>query len=97
MGLEDLEEELAFEVNFTKNLTLYSLAMHKAYSSYIKKKLAMGISNSLSLSPTTVRLIKKREKVSKTLKLSSQLAIEKLFKKKQAELNKTRPTSERQV
>ncbi len=71
--------------------------MYKAYSSYIKKKLVIGISNSFYLSLTTAKFIKKREKVSKTLKLSSQLAIEKLFKKKQAKLSKTRPTSKRQV
>ena len=51
----------------------------------------------LSLSPIIVRLIQKREKASKTLKLSGQLAIEELYKKKQAELNKTQSNDERHI
>jgi len=71
--------------------------MYKAASKYIDKSLAHSIETGLSLSPTVARVIEKREKASKTLQLSGQLAIEELYKKRQAELDKNRPKSERHI
>ena len=51
----------------------------------------------MPLSPTTVRLIEKREKANQTLNLSGKLAIEELFKRQQAEQEKVRPRGERHV
>src|SRR5436190_9701946 len=77
--------------------TPYSPHMYDACSSYINKKLTQNIEAGLSLSPTIARLIEKREKASRTLKLSDQLAIEELYKKKQTELNRTQYNGEQHV
>ena len=84
-------------MDFKNISTPYSPHTYDACSSYINKKLTHNIEVGLSLSPITVRLIEKREKASKTLKLSGQLAIKELYKKKQVELDKTRPNGERHV
>src|SRR5437773_6507772 len=78
-------------------LTSYSLHIYDACSSYINKKLTQNIEAELSLSFTTARLIEKHEKTSRILKLSDQLAIEELYKKKQTELNKTQHNDEQHV
>ena len=69
-------------MDFKNISTPYSPYTYDVYSSYINKKLTHNIEVGLSLSPTIARLIEKREKASKTLKLSGQLAIEELYKKK---------------
>jgi hypothetical protein len=51
----------------------------------------------MSLSPTTGKLIEKREKAHKIMLLSGKLAIEELYKKRQAELDKNHPNGERVV
>ncbi len=94
---DDSGSELGFEVDFQRNLTPYSPRIYKAYTSYIEKKLAWSIEHGMSLSPTTGRLIAKREKAYKTIVLSGKLAIEELFKKRQAELDKQQPNGERVV
>jgi hypothetical protein len=50
--------------------------------------LAQRIETGLSLSPTVAWVYEKHEKASKTIKLSGQLAIEELYKKRQQKLNK---------
>ena len=84
-------------MNFNNMSTSYSLHMYNACFSYINKKLTQNIEAGLSLSPTTARLIEKREKASRILKLSDQLAIEELYKKKQTELNRTQHNDEQHV
>ena len=94
---ENEEDELYFEMDFNNMSTPYSPHTYDVCSSYINKKLTQNIEAGLSLSPTTARLIEKREKASRTLKLSDQLAIEELYKKKQAELDRTQHNGERHV
>ena len=88
------EDELYFEMNFNNMSMSYSLHMYDVCFSYINKKLTQNIEAGLSLSLTTARLIVKHEKTSRTLKLSDQLVIEELYKKKQTELNKTQSNDE---
>jgi hypothetical protein len=94
---DNSEDELYFEVDFKTVCTPYSLHMYKACSEYIDMKLLQSIEHGLSLSPTVAQVIEKREKALKTAKLSGQLAIEELYKKRQAELDKVRPNGERTV
>ena len=77
--------------------TSYSSHMYDVCFSYINKKLTQNIEAGLSLSPTTARLIEKHEKASRTLKLSDQLTIKELYKKKQTELDRTQHNDERHV
>src|SRR5204863_7635100 len=91
---ENEEDELYFEMDFNNMSTPYSPHTYDACSSYINKKLTQNIEVGSSLSPTTARLIEKREKASRTLKLSGQLAIEELYKKKQTELDRTQHNDE---
>src|SRR6266487_1523338 len=84
-------------MNFNNMSTSYSLHMYDVCFSYINKKLTQNIEAELSLSLTTARLIEKHEKTSRILKLSDQLAIEELYKKKQTELNKTQSNDEQHV
>jgi hypothetical protein len=49
------------------------------------------------MSPTTGKLIEKREKAYKTMLLTGKLAIEELFKRRQAELDKNQLNGERTV
>ena len=91
---ENEEDELYFEMNFNNMSTPYSLHTYDVCSSYINKKLTQNIEAGLSLSLTTARLIEKHEKASRILKLSDQLVIEELYKKKQAELNRTQHNDE---
>ena len=91
---ENKKNELYFEMNFNNMSTSYSLHMYDICFSYINKKLTQNIEAGLSLSFTTARLIEKHEKASRTLKLSDQLAIEELYKKKQTELNRTQHNDE---
>lgn len=51
----------------------------------------------MTLTPTTGKLITKREKACKVNLLTGKLAIEELFKRRQAELDKVRPDRERIV
>jgi Skp family chaperone for outer membrane proteins len=71
--------------------------IYKAYTSYIDKKLAWSIEHGMTLTPTTGKLIAKREKAHKVNLLTGKLAIEELFKRRQAELDKVRPDGERIV
>jgi hypothetical protein len=71
--------------------------MYKACTNFIEKRLTQGIETGLSLSPIVVRVYEKRKKASKTIKLSGQLAIEELYKKRQQELDKIRPNGERYI
>jgi hypothetical protein len=82
LRLDDEGDELFFEVDFKNLRTPLSPHMYKAASKYIDKSLANSIQTRLSLSPTVARVIEKREKASKTLQLSGQLAIEELYKKR---------------
>ena len=91
---ENEEDELYFEMNFNNMSTSYSPHTYDACFSYINKKLTQNIEAGLSLSLTTARLIEKCEKTSRTLKLSDQLAIEELYKKKQTELNRIQHNDE---
>ena len=91
---ENEEDELYFEMNFKNMSTLYFLHAYNVCFSYINKKLTQNIEAELSLSLTITRLIKKCEKTSRTLKLSDQLAIKELYKKKQTELNRTQHNDE---
>src|SRR6266487_7104710 len=84
-------------MNFNNMSTSYSSHMYDVCFSYINKKLTQNIEAELSLSLTTARLIEKHEKASRILKLSDQLAIEELYKKKQAELNRTQYNDEQHV
>ena len=84
-------------MNFNNMSMSYSLHMYDACFSYINKKLTQNIEAGLSLSLTTARLIEKREKASRILKLSDQLAIEKLYKKKQTELDRIQHNDEQHV
>jgi len=84
-------------VDFQRAVTPMSPRIYKAYTSYIDKKLAWSIEHGLTLTPTTSKLISKREKAHKTMLLSGKLAIEELFKKRQAELDKNQPNGERVV
>jgi DDE superfamily endonuclease len=94
---DDSEDELYFEVDFKNISTLYSLHMYEACTNFIRERLAKGIETRLSLSPTVARVYEKREKASKTLKLSGQLAIEELYKKRQEELDKARLNRDRHI
>src|SRR5438270_13069953 len=80
---EEEEEEEAFEINFKEGSTPYDKPTYNAYSEYISKKLSWGVQHWMPLSPTTVRLIEKREKANQILNLSGKLAIEELFKRQQ--------------
>ena len=84
-------------MDFQRAVTPMSPRIYKAYTSYIDKKLAWSIKHGLTLTPTTSKLISKREKAHKTMLLSGKLAIEELFKKRQAELDKNQPNGERVV
>src|SRR5438034_7786007 len=84
-------------MNFNNMSMSYFSHTYDVCFSYINKKLTQNIEAGLSLSLTTARLIEKHEKASRTLKLSGQLAIEELYKKKQTELNKTQHNSEQHV
>ena len=74
-----------------------SLRIYKAYTSYIDQKLSQSIEHRLNLTPTTSKLIAKRENANKTNLLNSKLAIEELFKKRQAELDKMKPNGKQVV
>jgi hypothetical protein len=89
--------ELGFEVDFQRAITPISPRIYKVYSEYINKKLAWSIEEGLILTPTTGKLIAKREKANKTIQLNGKLAIEELFKRRQAELDKIQPNGERIV
>ena len=91
---ENEEDELYFKMNFNNMLTSYFLHIYNVCFSYINKKLTQNIEAELSLSFITARLIEKHEKTSRILKLSDQLTIKKLYKKKQTELNKTQYNDE---
>ena len=97
LGPENSDDELAFEVDFTCIRTPNSPLMYQACTDFIERRLAQSITNELILTPTVARVIEKREKASKIAKLSGQLAIEELYKKRQAELEKVRPNGERTV
>jgi hypothetical protein len=97
LAADDSGSELGFEVDFQRGVTPMSPRIYKAYTSYIEKKLAWSIKHGMSLSPITGKLIEKREKANKTMLLSGKLAIEELFKKRQAELDKNQPNGERVV
>jgi hypothetical protein len=97
LGPENSDDELAFEVDFTRIRTPNSPLMYQACTDFIERRLAQSITNELILTPTVARVIEKREKASKIAKLSGQLAIEELYKKRQAELEKVRPNGERTV
>ena len=94
---DDSGSELAFEVDFQRCLTPMSPRIYKAYTSYINKKLAWSIEHGMTLTPTTGKLIAKREKAHKVNLLTGKLAIEELFKRRQAELDKARLDGERIV
>jgi len=94
---EDSGSELAFEVDYQRARTPLSPRIYQAYSKYIDKKLAWCIKHGMSLTPTTGKLIEKREKAHKITTLNGKLAIEELFKKRQAKLDKARPDGERIV
>jgi len=94
---ENEEDELYFEMNFNNMSMSYSLHTYNVCFSYINKKLTQNIEAGLSFSSTTARLIEKCEKTSKILKLSDQLAIEELYKKKQTELDRTQHNGEQHV
>ena len=94
---DDEGDNLFFEVDFKNLRTPLSPHMYEAASKYIDKSLAHSIQTGLTISPTVARVIEKREKASKTLQLSGQLAIEELYKKRQAELNKNQPKGERHI
>jgi hypothetical protein len=51
----------------------------------------------MTLTPTTSKLIAKRKKARKVNLLTSKLAIEELFKRQQAKLDKVQPDGERIV
>jgi hypothetical protein len=85
---DDSGLELGFKVDFQRAVTLMSLRIYKAYTPYIDKKLAWSIKYGLTLTPTTSKLIAKREKTHKVNLLTSKLAIKELFKRRQAELDK---------
>jgi hypothetical protein len=89
--------ELAFEVDFQRCLTPMSPRIYKAYTAYIEKKLAWSIEHGMPLTPTTGKLIAKREKAHKVNLLTRKLAIKELFIRRQAELDKARPNGERVV
>jgi hypothetical protein len=98
LAMEDESaSELGFEVDFEKAITPMSPRIYKAYTSYIEKKLAWSIECKMTLTPTTGKLIEKREKANKLNLLTGKLAIDELFKKRQAELDKVRPNGERVV
>jgi hypothetical protein len=97
LAAEDSGSEPAFEIDFKRAVTPMSPRIYKAYTSYIDKKLAWSIEHGMTLTPTTGKLIAKREKANKTNLLSGQLTIEELFKKQQAELYKIQPNGERIV
>ena len=97
IAADDSGSELGFEVDFQKCLTPMSPRIYKAYTSYINKKLAWSIEHGMTLTPTTGKLIAKREKAHKVNLLTGKLAIEELFKRRQAELDKVRPDGERIV
>ena len=65
LAIDDLGLELRFEVDFQRALTPMSPRIYKAYTSYIDKKLAWSIKHRLTLTPTTGKLIAKREKAYK--------------------------------
>jgi hypothetical protein len=94
---DDSGLELGFEVDFQKCLTPMSPRIYKAYTSYINKKLAWSIEHGITLTPTTGKLIAKREKAHKVNLSTGKLAIEELFKRRQAELDKVRLDGERIV
>ena len=94
---DESSSELAFEPDFAEPITPMSPQIYKAYKLYIEKKLAWSIESKLTLTPTTSKLIEKREKANRTNLLTGKLAIEELFKKRQAELDKIRPNSKRVV
>ena len=89
--------ELEFEVDFKHPVTPMSPRIYKEYTRYIEQKLAWSIKEGFTLTPTTGRLLEKRDKANKLNLLTSKLAIEELFKKRQAELDKIRPNGERVV
>lgn len=97
LGVGEEESPLRFEVDFQRAVTPLSPRIYEAYTSYINQRLAWGIEKGLTLTPTTGKLIEKREKANKTRILTGQLAIEDLFKRRQAELDKHRPNGERTV
>src|SRR5436190_14384529 len=84
-------------MNFNNMSTSYSLHTYNVCFSYINKKLTQNIEAELFLSLTTARLIEKHEKTSRILKLSDQLAIKKLYKKKQIKLNKIQHNNKQHV
>ena len=84
-------------MNFNNMSMSYSSHIYDVCFSYINKKLTQNIEVELSLSLTIARFIEKCEKTSRILKLSDQLAIEELYKKKQTELNKTQHNDEQHV
>jgi hypothetical protein len=97
LATDDSGSELGFEVDFQRAVTPISPRIYKAYSEYIDKKLAWSIEQGLTLTPTTGRLVAKREKANKTIQLNGKLAIKELFKRRQAELDKIQPNGERIV
>ena len=94
---ENEEDELYFEMNFNNMLMSYSSHTYDVCFSYINKKLTQNIEAELSLSLIIARLIEKHEKTSRILKLSDQLVIKKLYKKKQTKLDRTQYNGERHV
>jgi hypothetical protein len=97
LAVNDSGSELGFEVDFQRAVTPISLQIYKAYTSYIDQKLAWSIEHRLTLTPTTGKLITKCEKANKTIQFNSKLAIKKLFKRQQAELDKIQPNSKQIV
>jgi hypothetical protein len=97
LAADDSGSELVFEVDFQRCLTPMSPQVYKAYTAYIDKKLAWSIEHGMTLTPTTGKLIAKRKKACKVNLLTGKLAIEELFKRRQAELDKVRPDRERIV
>ena len=75
LAADDSGSELGFKVDFQRAITLMSPRIYKAYTSYINKKLAWSIKHRLTLTPTTSKLIAKREKAHKVNLLISKLAI----------------------
>jgi hypothetical protein len=63
--------------------------IYKAYTSYIKQKLAWSIQHRMSLSPTTGKLIAKCRKACETNLLSGKPAIEGLLKRRRQCWTKT--------
>jgi hypothetical protein len=94
LAADNSGSELGFEVDFQQGVTPMSPRIYKAYTSYIEKKLTWSIEHGMLLSPTTGKLIEKREKAYRTMLLIGKLAIEELFKKQQAELDKNQQNGE---